>query len=243
MSKSFDKYFINKTEEAAELKDATWTRIEAELIRTGEFNKQVKKKSKHKWIGFAAAAILALGIVGFGFYQTDVGYALYKDIKEMFVPEKDVNFQIEGHDEEQTVVIKEGDNQKYVLYVDETRYTTTKENGTDVLKMHEQPEGYPIVSMEVQYIGKASETVLEEIKATVSDDFTFKREEQLDQPHKGMKLVYTNGDEWNSEVQTFTILNHPDGGSVLAHQRYFVEAFEGHGARFDQMLNELEYVE
>lgn len=48
----------------------------------------------------------------------------------------------------------------------------------------------------------------------------------------------TGGKAWNDEVIRYYVFDNKHGGSFVVKQQYFLEAEEGHGDRFRQILKE-----
>ncbi|MED4970575.1 RNA polymerase sigma factor [Parageobacillus toebii] len=49
-----------------------------------------------------------------------------------------------------------------------------------------------------------------------------------------------SGRQWNDEVAKYYLVDNGQGGTFVIEQHYFVEASEGHGARFDNMLKQFQ---
>jgi len=52
----------------------------------------------------------------------------------------------------------------------------------------------------------------------------------------GQKVTVVSGSEWDSEVIAITVIGDDQGGSFFFYGGYFLEAEEGHGSRYTQML-------
>ena len=74
----------------------------------------------------------------------------------------------------------------------------------------------------------------------MEQEYTMPIEEKtISAPVNALSLHGTSGDESDSEVVTIYMMEVNDG-TLLIKENYFLEAQEGHGARFEQMLETLE---
>ena len=225
------------------LQDEIWNALEKELFNEEQPKKgEVKKmKKKNRAIPIILTAAAALAIV-FSL-TTDTGMAFIKGIKDMFVPEKEIIQNIEGQDEPIDVHLNEGTNSDYV---DETRYKMSKGDEADIITTIEPlPERYPEVSMEIKQVADIKpEDLVSDIEAELKKAFPDLRAvETVTEPVEGFWLHGTTGSEWNSKVVTAYVISNGKEGSYVITENYFLEAAEGHGARFQHMLKSFEIVE
>lgn len=222
--------------EVQELQSAIWKTIEQK-------NRWERKQMKTKRILPLVIAIVAALAIVLGL-QTDSGMALMHEIKTWFVPEKKITQNIEGHDEQTNVHLNEGTN--YILYIDEERYAMTKGEEADVITTKDSmPEGYPPVTMEIKQVPDTNpETLLASIEAELKKEFPDLRPaENVDKPVKGYWLHGINGQDAKSPVIDVYIISNEKNGSFIITERYFLEAAEGHGARFYHMLESFEIID
>lgn len=241
------KALMDKTSEAGQLEQEIWNHLEDELFAEPQTAARKVKSMKKKMLPLliAAAGIL----IAFSF-QTETGMALIDRLKEMFVPEKEVVQSIEGMDEETNVQLHEGKDAEYVIYIDEERYKMIKGEGhrPDVITTKEElPENFPEVSMTIEQIPDAAPDILvsqyeEELKLEFPD---LRPVEQVTEPVEGYQLhgIQNGGQQWNDEVVHAYVISNGKEGSFVITERYFLEAAEGHGARFYAMLQEFHIVE
>lgn len=242
-----DKKIKERLEEMSnfEAKDKAdiWDAIEQELF-TEDNKGDVKMKPKKKRWGILVAAAAAM-LLAFG-SQTETGSALVDKVKEMFVPEKDVQIEIEGDKEDTNLQLNEGKEADYVIYIDEERYVMNKTEAGDVITTKEPlEERYPEVSMTITLVkDKDTEEVYSELRNTILAVYpTIILEEQVTEPVAcQMLLAKENGNDWDNEMTRVYVIDNEAGGSFIIQQKYFLEAEEGHGARFDQMLKEFHIV-
>jgi hypothetical protein len=227
------------------LKEEIWNGLEKELFNEEKSNRgEVKKiKKKNRILPATLTAVAALAIV-FSL-TTDTGMAFMKGIKDLFIPEKEIIQSIEGQDEETDVHLKEGTNSEYIIYIDETRYKMTNGEKADIITTLEPlPERYPEVSMEIRQVADTKpEDLVGKIESELKKDFPELRAvETVKEPIEGYWLHGTTGSEWNSKVVTAYVISNGNEGSFVITENYFLEAAEGHGARFHHMLESFEIV-
>jgi uncharacterized protein YxeA len=238
-----DELHRRTTEESQGLKDEIWNGLEQEVFKEERADVRKLKKKGHiiSVIGVIAASLLiALSL------QTDTGSAFIKSLKDMFAPEKEITQGIEGQDEETEVYLHEGKDSEYIIYVDEARYKIIKGEESDVITTIDPlPEKYPEVKMEItQVANEKPEDLVKKIEADLKVDYSELREiENVTEPVEGYLLHGINGNEWDSNVVHLYVISNGNEGSYVIREDYFLEAAEGHGARFHYMLESLEIVE
>lgn len=228
------------------LEDEIWTNLENELfseeITAREDPKKMKKKNRVMPIIVTAAAALAIVFT----LQTESGMAFVKGIKDIFVSEKEIIQNIEGQDEPTEVILNEGKNAEYVIYIDETRYKMIRGENVDTITTIEPlPEKYPDVTMEIKQVAdEKPEDLVKQIEADLQVDFPSLREiETVTEPVEGFLLHGLNGNGWDAKVVHLYVISNGKEGSYVIRENYFLEAAEGHGARFHHMLKSFEIVE
>jgi hypothetical protein len=245
---------LKNTDHTSKQKEDLWKNIESRLALGEESRRNVahmeakqikieqsKRKSKNWITGTIAAAVL----IGIFTTATDTGQAFVNNVKELFAPEKQVIREIEGMPEEQEVVLNEG-KAGYIIYIDEERYTLIEEESLDRIVLKEKLDDmYPEVSMSIEQVAdKTPAELAAEISAELKKSFTTVKEvESVTNPVDGLLISAINGDEWDSLVTEVYIVSNEKEGSFIIQQNYFLEASEGHGLRFNQMLKEFTILE
>lgn len=202
----------------------------------------MKKKRKIIPIMIVAAAVIMLLFST----QTDTGTAFIKQVKDMFVPEKEIIQSIEGTEEETEVVLQEGKDAEYVIYLDEERYKLVKGESSDVITTKEPLEDrYPEVSMEIkQFKDVPPEDMVATLETEIASTYTKVTEtENVTEPIEGYKIHGISGSEWDSPVTNVYVIDNRHGGSFVITEKYFLEAAEGHGARFYAILQEFKIID
>ena len=227
------------------LKDQIWQELEQELFSEDPIKRSEVKKLKKKNYAIPLIITVAAGLLIALSLQTDTGEAFVKGIKDMFVPEKEVIQSIEGQDEETKVQLNEGTDSEYVIYVDEDRYKMFNGEESDLIMTKDPlPENYPDVSMEIKQVPDIKpEVLVEQYEAELKKDFPELRAiEEVTEPVTGYLLHGINGNQSDSVVVHAYVISNGKEGSYIITEYYFLEAAEGHGARFHRMLETFEIV-
>lgn len=234
---------LEGTEEASELKDMVWKNIQKELNLDGG-KKMTRRSAKKRGISRlvkygSVAAVLAIVI----FTSTEYGHAAVDKIKQMFVPNKVVKQQIEGTDEKNNVTLKES-TMKYIIYIDEERYTMQKVDGKDKITPKIKAENYPEVFMEIEQVkDKSPEAAASQIEKELKGKFkTVENMGQVKEPISAKLIKARTGVKAKDTVVNYYFVDNTKGGTFIIKQQYFMEASEGHGARFYAMLKEFKIV-
>lgn len=230
------------TKEVTELKDMVWSNIEKELNLDTAIKKQVKPKKNRmltlaKYGGIAAIVTIVLGL------NTQYGEATVAKIKELFAPNKVVKQQLEGTEEQGNMALREG-SMKYIIYIDEERYTLEHLEGKDKITAKSMPENAPEVFMEISQVpDKKPEAVAMEINKELVPQYTkVENRGAVDEPIKANLVYANNGTQWNSAIIKYYLVDNTKGGTFIIKQQFFLEAEEGHGARMSNMLKEFKIV-
>jgi hypothetical protein len=220
-----------------------WKNIQKELKLEGD-KEMAKKTTKNKGIASfvkygSVAAALAIVI----FTSTETGRAAVDKIKEMFVPNKVVEQDIEGMKENNNVTLKES-AMKYVIYIDEERYTMENANGKDKIVPKIKAAGYPEVFMEIEQIkDKKPEAVALDVEKELKAKFkTVENKGEVKDPINAKLITARTGVKAKDTVVRYYLIDNTKGGTFVVKQQYFIEAEEGHGARFYAMLKEFKIV-
>lgn len=234
---------LQGTEEVTELKNMVWSNIERELNLDMKKKENVKRKTNKmasfmKYGSMAAAITLVIGL------NTEYGQAAVDKIKEIFVPNKVVKQQVEGMDEDSNVALKEG-SAKYIIYIDEERYTMTKMDGKDKIAAKIKGENTPEVFMEISQVeGKKADAIASEIEEELKGKYQkVENRGKVNYPLKATLIYANSGMNFNSTVIRYYLVDNTKGGTFVIKQQLFVEAEEGHGARMDNMLKEFKIIE
>jgi len=192
--------------------------------------KEAKKAEKKQRVTLLLIATAASILIAFSL-QSDTGIAFVKVIKGIVSPDKEKILNIEGQDA------------KYVISIDETRYNLIQNKDMDIIRPIEPlPDEYPDVSMKIKQISdKKPKVVVKELESEFKKDFPELRDtEEVTDPIEGFLLHGIAGNQADSKVIHTYVMSNGKKGSFVITQRYFLEAAEGHGARFHDLLKSFE---
>lgn len=254
MIKKMDDKLKEKIErdtiEATKLKDTVWKSIEAEISKQKVM--PFGKRRKKKWLSIITVA--AVMILVLGTFYTDTGKAFIKSVQEMFEKEKNIELNIEGMKEDIEVELGLNEELDYVIYIDKSHYKLVENPSGNQIVPIEEFEDIPNVMMEItKKENTTKEAELKKIKEMLaSEEMEITLEEIVDMPFDGILVSAigigasnTNGQtgmDWDSPVFKYYVMNDKDGALFVIEQQYFLEASEGHGARFDSMLETFEII-
>jgi hypothetical protein len=233
------------------LKEELWELIEARLgadtVDTPRSARHRKQRSKRKMAGIrvttgvaAAAAAIAL------FLAMPAGTAFMKDVKSWFAPEKKVEVQIEGQKETTNQKLRLNEAAKYAIYYDQERYKLVQEDGKDVITpKNPLPDRYPEVSLTIEQNKDVPPAELaRQVKQKLAGQYASVRDiEQVTEPVAGYRIYASDGTNWDSKVCVAYVTSNGKQGSFVLTEKYFMEASEGHGARFNQMLKQFKVLD
>lgn len=201
----------------------------------------VRKKRFRYWAYTAvAASVLLLTLAGF----TPEGQAAAKKIKQILLPQKQIIEEIEGQTEK-TKVSLEQSSIGYAIYFDKDRYQMLQEDGKDkIVPRLSSTEKLPKVFMEIYQIkDKDPLTVLEQLRLQLKAQYPeVNYIGKVEQPLPSRLITAKSGNKWNSTVERYFLIDNTLQGTFVVRQHFFLEAEEGHGARFDHMLSEFRLV-
>lgn len=203
------------------------------------------KKQKRNLIIFPIIILLVAGLMFFS-TQTDEGMALIKKTRDIFVSSKQITLNLEGNDEITDVILQEGKEAEYVIYIDEERYKFVRGEKSDVITTKEPlEEKYPEVSIIIeQFKDRTPKEMVYILETKLAAEYTKVSEtESVTEPVEGFMLHGISGSTWNSPVTTVYVIDNKNGGSFVITEKYFLEASEGHGARFNSMLKQFKIIE
>ncbi len=129
----------------------------------------------------------------------------------------------------------------YVMYYDQERYKVVEDGQLDRYVMKETAEGIPEVYMEIsQDLDNTPEELVAKLEAELKADFSkVDAPEEVTDPFEALYIhAIDGGTKWNDPVVNYYLVDDTNGGSFVIKTKYFLEAAEGHGARFHSMLKE-----
>ncbi|MFS0723794.1 hypothetical protein [Paenibacillus sp. 1P07SE] len=254
MERKLKERLLEESEIEPGVKDEIWDKLDAHLdhepqparpSRSQQKNplqRRAKLMKRIKITTGVAAAAIAAGV----FLSMPAGTALMSEIQGWFAPEKEVQVEVEGQTEHTQQELHQDEESNYVIYYDMDRYKLIEGEHQDVITTKEPlPEMYPEVSLTIdQALDVTPEQVAAQVAEQLQADYAVVREpEQIEEPVAGYVVHAIDGSEWDSEVTRVYLVDNGKSGTFVLQAKYFLEAAEGHGARFEQMLKEFQVLE
>lgn len=245
MDRKLKERLLEESRQPDGVKEEIWERLEARLDAEKNMTQDLKTDNKRRdafmkkikiTTGVAAAAVAAAV-----FFTLPAGTAFMEDIKSWFAPEKKVEVEVEGQKEQTDQELHLDEASSYAIYYDKERYKLVQQDGKDVITTKEPlPEGYPEVSLTIeQFLDEEPSALAEKTAEALADRYAEVREiTQVTEPVAGYRISAINGHDARSEVTAVYVTDNGGKGSYMLTLKYFLEAAEGHGARFEQMLKE-----
>ncbi|WP_026477830.1 hypothetical protein [Alkaliphilus transvaalensis] len=243
---------LKESKASVELKDEIWNKIEKRIDEvhyekdfkmegSRKMRTEIKKNNSRKrlWgIGTVAAALLIVFLAG-----TAPGHATIDRIREFFAPEKTITEELEGMEEERDVTLQKS-KLGYVIYFDEEMFKMDALDGKDKIAPIHQADYVPEVYMEIQQVTDQSIDELKEaLENLVKAEYEINRtEDSVTSPVEGILIQGQKGYQWDDIVVRYYLIDNTEGGTFIIKQQFFVEAFEGFGARFNNMLREFHII-
>jgi hypothetical protein len=227
---------INGTESAVELEEEVWEYVRKNIKGQRRKGRKIKIRKKQVWFAFVStAAVLMLT-----FLFTEPGQAGINKVKEWFAPKKVIVEEVEGQKEQKEVTLNKS-KAGYVIYFDEKMYRVEKLDGKDrIVPLMKGSPDLPKVYMEIRQVtDQTPEALASSLEKQVKEQYPIIIQTgEVSEPVKGYVIHGESGQQWNDEVVKYYLVDNGQGGTFVIEQHYFVEASEGHGARFDNMLKQ-----
>jgi len=234
---------LKATDASLRLKKDIWKDIESQ-IEYYEKQKEARTMKRNKSKSMFTALTLMVAVLCIVFFtSTNAGRAAVAKIKEILAPEKVIVQDIEGEKEDTKVNLNEGPG--YIIYVDEEMYQVVKEDGKDKIVPKFQPDNnLPEVYMEIQrVVDKSPQEITIQLEAELKSSFeTVENCGMVNDPIEAISLYARSGLKPDSTIVRYYLVDDNHGGTFVIKQQYFLEAAEGHGARFYHMLKEFKVV-
>lgn len=205
-----------------------------------------------RWIAIIVAAIL-LFAAGFAVTVFATGGSFSGIIEDMF-PKKDIDISIEG--ETENIPHAPGGQEPssqpdlpevipgFVIYYDTDRYVMTEEDGVTYIRF-ELPEEYPPCEMEIRHVpNTTAAAAIASARTEALADARWQTVSEIGpvETPAGLHFSVCSGNQWDSAWENVYFVSDGKNGCFRIISRYFVEAAEGHGARFAAMLQTFEVV-
>ncbi|MEL7571072.1 MAG: hypothetical protein AAGU14_11020 [Eubacteriaceae bacterium] len=228
------------TNDCANQKDIVYQRLINNINTKGYYN--MRRNRPLKKVLTAAAVFIAVLVIFFT--VTPTGRVLAQNIIKYFAPEKQIENEVEGQRGfvNADLFINTVNKIGYAIYIDTELYTVEKTDDKDIIKAKNIPDTYPSVQMEIfQVLSKTPDELINQYMSENQGKYkTVRNDGEVTYPIKSLKITLIKGSSSRDVYEKIFIVSNNDGGSFVIHQKLFVEAEEGHGARFDNMLKTFE---
>ena len=175
---------------------------------------------------------------------TQPGQAALEKLKKYFEPEKIIGYEVEGEKENIDSRLQQG-ALGYVMYYDQERYKVVEDGQMDRYVMKETTEEIPEVYLEVsQDLDNTPGELAAKLEAELKADFSkVDAPKEVADPFEALYIhAIDGGTKWDDSVVNYYLVDNTKGGSFVIKTKYFLEAAEGHSARFHSMLKEFTIV-
>lgn len=230
-------------------------KVKEDYIMEAAPGKKKSKKTHFRWI---AAAITLVTILAF--FQTAPGVAALEVVKdavtsiiEALFPPKDIPVNVEGETE---VKHQEAGGQKpetqedgtittpgFAIYYDTELYTMLQEDGVTYIRFV-MDNDLPPCEVEIKHIPNMTPAnAAETISKAMTETWESVSEVRSLETRDGLIFSFADGMNWDSACGNAYYFGDGRDGCFQIMSRYFVEATEGHGARFAQMIQTFEIID
>lgn len=208
-----------------------------------------------RWIAAAIAVVMLLTFfqTAPGAHALEVAKEVITNFLEEFFPPKDIPVYVEGETE---VVTQEAAGQEpeiledgtviapgFGIYYDPELYTMIEDSGVTFIRFNIENE-LPPCELEIRHIpGVAPVDAAESVRNEMTENWELVSEIRSLEDMDGLYLHISAGTNWNSPCEDIYFLSNGRDGSFQITARYFVEATEGHGVRFGQMVRTFEIID
>lgn len=211
------------------------------------------------WLGWGAAACLALVLAVWGIqaapWKTPVQEAPRDPVETPAqedpvvlqpVPPPALPWPEEAGEAHYLRIHEEAEEEaaRFSIYINRETYYSYEQAGVYVIRPRQEPEGTPACMLEIAYMADTGvDEALEQVRAGLAG--LYEQVEVLSGPPNGWYeidaaqdrfLFAGNGAEWDDAQREVWLRPDGEGGVFILSASYFVEAAEGHGARFADMM-------
>lgn len=230
-------------------------KVKEDYIMESAPGKKKTNKPHIRWI----AAVIALVMI-LTFFQTAPGVAALEIVKEAitsfietFFPPKDIPVNVEGETEvqHQEAGGQEPEIQEdgsvsvpgFAIYYDTETYTMSEEDGVTYIRFVTDND-LPPCEMEIRHIpNMAPADAAASTNKEMAESWDSVSEVRNLDAQDGYAFYFGAGTSWDSACGYVYFLSDGRNGCFQITARYFVEATEGHGSRFAQMVQTFEVID
>ena len=131
----------------------------------------------------------------------------------------------------------------FILYVDEETYRQVTKDGVYTIEPLVDTGNLPACSLEISHQADITLPDAALLAAeTLAETYTAVSETQETSAENRLLVTASNGITWDAEQADVYLVDDRQGSVFILVSRYFLEAIEGHGARFADMIGTFEVV-
>ena len=131
----------------------------------------------------------------------------------------------------------------FILYVDEETYRQVTKDGIYTVEPLVNMGNLPTCSLEISHQADITLPDAALLAAeTLAETYTAVSEPRETSAENRLLVTASNGTTWDAEQVDVYLVDDRQGGVFILVSRYFLEAAEGHGARFSDMIATFEVV-
>lgn len=154
--------------------------------------------------------------------------------------EKTTTIMMEGMEESISLSLQVSSQFPYAIYLDGERYRLDVEGGRDIILPRDEVADLPEVLMSIQHKQDVSiSQFASELADQLGAEYDHVNEEGwVYNPVQAVHIYAVNNGAHDDTVERYYLVEDFADGIFVIRQQLFVEALEGHGNRFDRMLEE-----
>lgn len=125
----------------------------------------------------------------------------------------------------------------FAIYVNEDIYETSEEDGVYTIRPRSAlPEDFPPIDLTITHLENCSkDQAMEDISKTLAE--TYAQVSEVQTAADTLRCSAGDGTAWDAAQAEVLCVDTWYGGCFVLTARYFTEAAEGHGVRFQDMMN------
>lgn len=217
------------------------------LLDTSEDNSN-KEKVTHKKsrLGYRVAMVAIIALMIMGILYTDIGQSVAERIESWLTPQK-VSHSIEGYEEEVYVVpsydydeetIAKG-MAEYVIYYDKEMFATERKNGIETIYGLSNKNA----TLTIEQVADVNAT--QQLKDIIKKEKikNYEKSEEISPAYAYEGIWYTDGLEYDDMMYRIYTIDNGKGGCFIIRTQNTIEAEEGFGSQFIEMIQDFLIVE
>ena len=217
------------------------------ILESGTAQPEEKPKRVH-FAHLRMAAVITLVLAGLLFLQTPMGATAVEFIKtqvsnliESLFPARNIIVLPEGSPE---MVLHEAQGRDpaenspgFVIYIDTNSYAMTEDAGIYYIRPISMGADLPAVEIKIREVpGQDFESYAKAVREQMAATWTMTHDLHWTDKPVSYTFSLSGGTALDSPCEDHYFVDNGNGGTFHIISRYFLEAAEGHGARFTAMI-------